>query len=177
MSYAVQTSSEPSSLIEEIRARVQAADPDQPIYSVTTMAAVVEEAISRDAAMTKVVGALAVIAFVLAAAGVYGVLGYSVARRTQEMGIRMALGAQRGRILWLVVRQGSTMALVGIAAGLLVAFAATRGLAFFLVGVDPLDLQIFGLVTLAVLLTGVASSYLPARQATRVDPMLALRQD
>ena len=127
--------------------------------------------------MMEILGVLAAIAFMLAAAGVYGVLAYSVAQRTQEMGIRMALGAQRGDVLKLVVRQGSMLALAGIAVGLLAAFASTRGMAFFLVGVNPVDLQVFGLVTLLLLLTGVAASYLPARRATRVDPMLALRRD
>ena len=177
MSYAVQTATDPSSLIEDIRAQVLAADPEQPIYSVATMAAIVEEAMSGDVAMMEILGVLAAIAFMLAAAGVYGVLAYSVAQRTQEMGIRMALGAQRGDVLKLVVRQGSMLALAGIAVGLLAAFASTRGLAFFLVGVNPVDLQVFGLVTLLLLLTGVAASYLPARRATRVDPMLALRRD
>jgi putative ABC transport system permease protein len=177
MSYTIQTATDPSTLIEEVREQVRAADPEQPIYSVATMATRMEESLSRDVAMVKILGVLVIIAFLLAAAGVYGVLAYSVAQRTQEMGIRMALGAQRRDVLKLVVRQGSTLALVGIGVGLSVAFAATRGLAFFLVGVDPVDPQVFGLVTLLLLLTGVAASYLPARRATRVDPMLALRPD
>ncbi len=177
MTYVVQTTTDPASLIEGIREQVRAADPEQPVYSVATMSTFIAESLSGDVAMVKILGVLAIIAFILAAAGVYGVLAYSVAQRTREMGIRMALGAQRRDVLTLVVRQGSTLALVGIGVGLLAAFASTRGLAFFLVGVDPLDVQVFASVTFLLLLTGIAASYLPARRATRVDPMLALRPD
>lgn len=177
MSFAVQAATDPSSLIAGIRARVRAADPEQPIYSVATMATVADESLSLDLGMVKVLSALALIACILAAVGVYGVLAYSVARRTQEMGIRMALGATTGDILKLVVGQGTTLALVGIGVGLLAAFASTRGLAFFLVGVDPVDLQVFSLVTVLLLLTSMAASYLPALRATGVDTMTALRPD
>ena len=177
MSFAVQTATDPSSLIAGIRARVRAADPEQPIYSVATMATVVDESLSRDLGMVKVLSVLALIAFISAVAGVYGVLAYSVGQRTQEMGIRMALGATRGDILKLVVGQGTTLALVGIGVGLSATFASTPGLAFFLVGVDPVDLQVFSLVTLSLLLTSMAASYLPALRATGIDPMTALRPD
>ena len=177
MSYAVKTSTDPSALIEDIRSRVRASDPEQPLYSVSTMKAVMQDSLGPDVAMMKVLGVLAIIAFILAAGGVYGVLAYSVAQRTREIGIRMALGAQPRDVMSMVVRQGSMLALVGVGLGLLASFVSTRGLAFFLVGVDPMDAQVFTAITLFLLFTGVVASYLPARRATRVDPMLALRPD
>jgi ABC-type antimicrobial peptide transport system permease subunit len=114
-------------------------------------------------------------ALVLAAAGVYGVLAYSVNRRTREIGIRSALGATQGQIAGLVVRQGLRPTAVGIAIGLGASFAATRLLRSLLSGVSPTDPWSFGLTTVVLLGAALAASYLPARRARRVDPLVALR--
>ncbi|MFN2564853.1 MAG: FtsX-like permease family protein, partial [Gemmatimonadaceae bacterium] len=121
--------------------------------------------------------AFATLALVLAAVGVYGVMSYVVTARTREFGVRMALGAPRGAVLRLVVRQGLVTAATGLALGLAAAAAATRFLSGFLFGVRPLDPLTFGAVPALLLLVALVACWLPARRATRVDPMSALRTD
>jgi ABC-type antimicrobial peptide transport system permease subunit len=128
-----------------------------------------------DTVMAKMMAAMAVIALLLAVGGVYGVMAYSVSQRTQEMGIRMALGAQRKNVLSLVVRQGTVLALIGVVVGTGIALGVTRGLSRFLFGVSPFDPAAFGVVAVTLLVSGIAATYLPARRATRVDPVTALR--
>ena len=120
-------------------------------------------------------GAFAAIALALAAVGIYGVLAYLVSQRTQEIGIRLALGADRSQVLGMVLRQGLSLAAVGIVAGLIGAFALTRLMQGLLYGVGPNDPITFIAVTAAVLLVALLASVLPARRATRVSPMIALR--
>jgi ABC-type antimicrobial peptide transport system permease subunit len=127
--------------------------------------------------MTKVLAGLAAIAFILSAVGVYGVMAYSVTQRRLEMGIRMALGAQRGDVLGLVLRRGAWITGMGVAIGLVIALSVTRLLSFFLYGVSPFSLVAFGTVPVLLAATGMFASWLPALRATRVDPMLALRSD
>jgi putative ABC transport system permease protein len=128
-----------------------------------------------DTVMAKMMAAMAVIALLLAVGGVYGVMAYSVSQRTQEMGIRIALGAQPKNVLSLVVRQGMVIALIGVVVGTGIALGVTRGLSRFLFGVSPFDPVAFGVVAVTLLLSGIAATYLPARRATRVDPVTALR--
>ncbi|HWO01077.1 MAG TPA: ABC transporter permease [Blastocatellia bacterium] len=175
MYLAVKTRMDPLSLSTAVRGEVLALDPDQPVYDVKSMEQLASSALGeRRLNMLLLVG-FAVIALVLAAVGIYGVMSYSVVQRTHELGIRMALGARTSNVLSLVVRQGMTLALIGVAAGLAGAFTLTRLMTSLLYGVsttDPLTFAAF-----SVILTGVAliACLVPARRATTVDPMIALR--
>jgi len=123
------------------------------------------------------IGAFAGLALVLAAVGIYGVMAYSVSQRTREIGIRIALGAQRQSVLRLILGQGAKLAVVGVIVGLIGAFALTRLMASLLYGVSPRDLATFSVVPWLVLILILAGCYLPARRATKVDPMVALRYE
>ena len=127
--------------------------------------------------MPKLLALFGAIALLLAVIGVYGVMAYSVSQRTQELGIRRALGAEGRDIVRLVLRQGAILAGLGALIGLGLAFAATRGLSSFLYGVSAFDPVVFGGVTAALVGAAVLASLLPARRATRVDPLVALRAD
>ncbi len=173
----VRTEQEIATIATSVREAVREIDPEQAVYDFRTLREVLDERLSGNVAMAKVLAVLALIAFVLSAVGVYGVMAYSVACRTQEMGIRQSLGADSRDVRILVVRQGLTMAGIGIVGGLILSSAATRLLAFFLFGVSPFDPVAFGGVPLALLLTALAASWLPAVRATRVDPVVALRNE
>ena len=173
----VRSGLEPAALEASVRREVQAVDHDIPVYDVKTMHQVLEGSLaSRRFNMTLLV-LFAVLAVLLAAVGLYGVMAYTVTQRTHEIGVRVALGAGRGDVLRLVVGQGMGLALLGVVAGLLGAMALTRVLSSLLVGVPVTDPWTFGLT--ALLLTAVAflACYVPARRAARVDPMVALRYE
>jgi putative ABC transport system permease protein len=177
MSLLIRTAGEPSSMVEVARATVAALDPDLPIYDVQTMEEAITERWGGETSIAKIMGCLAVVALLLAVAGVYGVLSYLVSQRIREMGIRMALGAERVTVLRMVLRQGAVLTATGVAVGILLASFVTRSLSFFLLGVSPFDLPMFGAVALALFVAGVAAAYLPARRATRADPLDALRAE
>jgi putative ABC transport system permease protein len=177
MSMVIRTAGEPLSVTESVRQGVLALDPDLPIYRVKSLEDHVNEQQGGNTIMAKVMAVLAVVALVLSVVGVYGVMAYSVSQRTREMGIRMALGAQRARVLAMVIRQGAVLALIGIVAGVVIASLVTRSLAIFLFGVSPFDLVTYGGVSLLLLVSGLAATYLPARRATEVDPLEAVRYE
>jgi ABC-type antimicrobial peptide transport system permease subunit len=154
-----------------------AIDPNLPAYNIRPLKALINENLGGDTIMAKIMGAVAVIALVLALAGVYGVMAYSVSQRTQEMGIRMALGAQYGDVVSMVMRQGTVLALLGVVLGVAIALGVTRSLAFFLHGVSPFDPLTFAAAALALLVAGIVATFFPARRATRVDPIIALRAE
>ena len=174
---AVRSQGNPSSVISTLRRELRDLDPSLPLARVRTMDEVVSAAQSRPRFLTLLLTLFASVALVLAAVGIYGVISYSVAQRTKEFGVRMALGAQHGDVLGIVLGRGMLLALIGISIGLLGAVTLTRFLSTLLFGVTPTDPMTFAVVS--VLLAGVAflASYLPARRATKVDPMVALRYE
>jgi ABC-type antimicrobial peptide transport system permease subunit len=164
-------------IVAAVKREVESLDADQPIGRITTMDEAIASSLATRRLMMVLLGAFAVLALVLASVGLYGVMALTVTQRTRELGIRMALGAERGRVLRLVVGQGMGLAAIGVVIGLVAAFALTRFLAAQLYGVGATDPVTFG--TVAGLLVGVAllASLLPAMRATRVDPVVALRDE
>jgi putative ABC transport system permease protein len=173
----VRTTGDPLSITPALRQAIWSVDSSQPISNIRTMDEILaEEVAQRRVGMTMLV-AFATLALLLASLGIYGVISYSVTQRTQEIGIRMALGASRGDVLRLVMTDGLRLAATGVAIGLGAAFAITRLMAGLLYGVSASDPRTLAVVT--VLLTAVAllACYVPARRATKVDPMIALRYE
>ena len=177
VTFVVRTASNSTEVAAAVRQAVWEVNHDQPVIQIRTMENVVTESIWREHVSASIMGIFAAIALVLAAVGIYGVFSYSVSRRTHEVGIRAALGATRGDILWLVVGEGLALTLIGVVAGIAAALGLTRLLAGLLYGIRPRDPLTFA--ALSLLLTGVAllAMYIPARRATKVDPMVALRYE
>jgi putative ABC transport system permease protein len=173
----VHSLSDPRALAAPIRRQVQALDRDLPIDQARTMQEVVDSSLAPNRFNTVLLGIFAVLALVLAAVGVYGVVSHTVNQRTHEIGIRMALGAQGEDVLGLVLRQGMKLVLIGLAVGLACAFLATRQLESMVYGVSTKDPWTFATVALALAAVALAANFLPARRATRVDPLTALRQE
>jgi len=177
MNLVVRGYSDPSALAPAIRKVVQAIDPQQPVFGLQTMDALLSNSVAQRRQRAYLLGAFAFVSLVVAIVGVYGVMAYSVKRRTHEIGVRIALGAQRSDVLAMVVGEGLVVALVGVAIGLALSLALTRVLATFLFGVGPRDAATFVSVSIALVAATCLASYLPARRATRVDPIRALRHE
>lgn len=171
----VHTEGAPGTLAPEVQARLRELAPDVPVYDVMTLEDRLSEQTVSNRSFVLLMSLFAFFALALAAVGVYGVVSYSVANRTQEIGVRMALGAQLRDVLRLVVAQGSRLALMGVALGLLLAALVTPFLANWLFGVSPLDKYILVSMSLLLLGVAVAASYIPARRAAKVAPFQALR--
>ena len=161
--------------VAEIRGIVRDQDPDLALADVRTMSEVVSRSVAQRRLMMVVLGIFASAALLLAAVGIYGVIAYSVTQRTQEIGIRVALGAQRGDVLRMIVGQGAVLAFAGIAIGAAGAALLTRLMADLLFGVTPFDQLTFAAVAGILATVALLASYLPGRRATRVDPVVALR--
>jgi putative ABC transport system permease protein len=177
MGLVIRTAGDPAVFATTLRREVQALDKDQPIYNVRTMDDVVANSLGTRRVSMQLFAVFAIAALLLAAVGISGVMAYSVTQRTQEIGIRMALGAQGGDVLRMVVRQGMTLALIGIGVGLAGAFGLTRVLANLLFGVKATDPVTFVAISLLLTFVALLACYLPARRASRVDPVIALRAD
>jgi putative ABC transport system permease protein len=177
MTLLVRTAGEPSAIVPAIARAVRDIDPAQPIYQVRGLHDWLDESAAQPRFTTTLSGVFALVALLLAAVGVYSVLSYSVAQRTQEIGVRMAIGAQRAQILRLVLRGGLAWALSGIAIGLLSAFALSRVLETLLFEVGPRDPITYSTVGVMLALVATLACYVPAARATRIDPMIALRAE
>jgi putative ABC transport system permease protein len=177
MSLLVRTAGEPSAMLADIRSTVQSLDRNLPVTDVRPLEELLASALfpaRMGAVLITVVGGLALL---LASVGLYGVMSYSVARRTREIGIRMALGAQTTNVLVLVLREGMMLVVAGLGIGLAVAFAVTRLLASFLYGISATDPVTFAAITIVLAGVALGASFIPARRAAKVDPMVALRYE
>jgi putative ABC transport system permease protein len=174
---AVRSRSSAPVVINALRREVRDLDSGLPLARIRTMDEVMSAAQSRPRFLTLLLTLFSGVALVLAAVGIYGVISYSVAQRTKEFGVRMALGAQRGDVLGIVLGRGMVLALVGIGVGLGGAFVLTRFLSTLLFGVTPTDPVTFVVVSIVLAAVAFLASYIPARRATKVDPMVALRYE
>jgi predicted permease len=175
--FAVRTKSDPLLLAPAMRSEVAALDRDQPIYSLMTMDQRISDSIAPRRFNMFILGLFAALALLLAAIGIYGIMAFSVVQRTHEIGVRMALGASTQDVLKLVMRNGFKLALIGIAVGLVAAFAATRVLSSLLYEVSARDPLIFVLDAILLAIAALLACYIPARRATNVDPLVALRYE
>jgi predicted permease len=171
------TSSDPAKLAPAIVEQIRALDPDLPVYDVSTMERRMHDSLARQRFSTLLLGVFAASALALAAIGIYGVLAYWVEQRTHEVGIRLALGARQGDILRLVIRRASILLLLGVAGGLAGAYALTHLMSSMLFKVSATDLLTFTVLPALLAAVGLLASYIPARRATKVDPMVALRYE
>jgi putative ABC transport system permease protein len=171
----VRTRVEPLSLAAAVRNAIWSVDKDQPVADIDTMDHIVSQAVARQRFSMLLLGIFAGLALVLAAVGIYGVMSYSVAQRTREIGIRMALGAQRSDVLKMTVKQGLKLVGVGLVMGLVLAFVLTRVMASLLFGISATDPVTFASICAVLLVVALLASYIPALRATKVDPMVALR--
>jgi putative ABC transport system permease protein len=174
MGLVIRTAGDPAAFATSLRREVQALDKDQPIYNVRTMDDVVANSLGTRRVSMQLFAVFAIAALLLAAIGIYGVMAYSVTQRTQEIGIRMALGAQRSDVLGLVVRQGMTLAAIGVVAGLAGAFGLTRVMTSLLFNVRPDDPTTYLAISSLLIIVAFLACYLPARRAAKLDPMIAL---
>ena len=167
----------PESAANAVRREVQSLDPNLPIYGIRTMDNLISESIAAARFRTSLLAVFATVAVLLAMVGIYGVMSYAVTQRTQEIGIRMALGARSLDVLKLIIRDGMLLAGIGATAGLFGAFAITRLMISLLFGVSATDVVTFSLVTTGLLLVALFACYIPARRAAKVDPLVALRYE
>src|SRR5438874_756024 len=174
MGLVIRTAGDPAAFATTLRREVQALDKDQPVYNVRTMDGVVMNSLGTRRVSTQLFTVFAGAALLLAAIGIYGVMAYSVTQRTQEIGIRMALGAQRSDVLGLVIRQGMTLAAIGVVAGLAGAFSLTRVMASLLFHVRPDDPTTYLAISFLLIVVAFLACYLPARRAAKLDPVIAL---
>ncbi len=177
MTLVVRTEGEPSAIAPAVQREIRTLDPNQPVSDVRTMNQVMSEWVSRSRFNTLLLGLFAALATLLSAVGIFGVMNYSVALRTREIGLRLAVGAQPRQVLLLILKQGLLLTIVGVVLGLVAAFALTRLLSGLLFGVTALDATTFTTISLLLVLVSLLACYLPARRAMRIDPLRALRYE
>ena len=177
MTYAVRTQLPAAVILPAIRNAVQSIDKDLPLRDIRTQNEQIEDSISQERLFATLTAAFGILALILACIGIYGIMAYNVARRTSEIGIRMALGARSRQVLLMILRESSWLAILGVAAGLAAAFALTRFVRTMLYGLRPTDPTTLIAATIILLAIAIAAAYGPARRASRIDPMQALRHE
>jgi putative ABC transport system permease protein len=177
MAVLVRTVDDPLTSVSAVRNELKQMDSELPMAGIATMDQLLGDSISRSRFTMFLLGIFAAIALVLASVGIYGLVAYSVAQRTREFGVRIAFGAERRDVLLLVLSHGARLTLLGIGLGIVASLAVTRLLATLLYGMSATDPTTFAAVALLLALVALAACYLPARRATRVDPMVALRSE
>lgn len=177
MTLVIRTQGEATNIAPAARNVIRNIDPEQPVGEVSTMEGLLAKSIARSRFNAVLLAVFSVVALVMAAVGIYGVMSYSVQQRTHEIGLRMALGAQQSDVLRLVVKQGIILGLIGVAAGLLASFGLTRLIVSLLFEVPANDTRTFAVVAAGLFLITLIACYIPARRATKVDPLVALRYE
>jgi ABC-type antimicrobial peptide transport system permease subunit len=177
MSIAVRTSIEPLNLIESLRREVRGTGNDQVLYEVNTMEQLVRDSLARQRFLLLLFSIFAGLALLLACIGIYGVLAYLTTQRVPEIGIRVALGARAEDVMWMILRQSLGMISAGFVLGAAGAFAAGRMLVRLVQGAQPTELSTFAMTIALLVVAALIASLVPARRASRVDPLIALRQE
>ena len=177
MTLVIRTDGEPTAIAPAVQREIRALDPNQPVSDVRTMNQVMADWVSRSRFNTLLLGLFAGLATLLSAVGIFGVMNYSVALRTREIGLRLAVGAQPRQVLLLILRQGLVLTVIGVVLGLAAAFALTRLLSGLLFGVEAFDVTTFSSISLLLIVVSLLACYLPARRAMRIDPLSALRYE
>ena len=177
MVYELRTAGDPLRYVNAVREEVRRADARVPVSEVRTQVADMDQTISQEITFARLCSGFAILALVIACVGLYGTVSYNVARRTGEIGIRMALGAQRGGVVWMVLREVCVLAAVGLAIGVPAALGASKLVETFLFGMKPNDPLALTLAVVILLVAAMLAGYVPARKAARIDPMVALRNE
>ena len=173
----VRAKSDPLALSAALRDQVWSVVRNQPVSNIRTMEQVVETSFKQSSFAVTILGIFAALALLLSALGIYGVMSYLVSQRMNEIGIRMALGATRSDVLKLILKHGILLAIVGVSIGVIASFALTRLMSDLLYGVSPTDAATFIVIPFVLIIVAFVSCFLPARSASRVDPIIALRYE
>jgi ABC-type antimicrobial peptide transport system permease subunit len=177
MHVELRTHGDPNSVLPDVRRVMRDMDPDLPILEPLTQTEQLEQSYSDDRLFSRLASSFGILAALLVATGLYGTLAYRVSRRTAEIGVRMALGAQRTQVLWMIMRESLIVAMIGVCVGLPLAFAGARLLKSMLYGLSPADPLTFLLALVGIALVALLAALLPAQRACSVDPMVALRYE
>jgi macrolide transport system ATP-binding/permease protein len=177
MTYSIRTAGDPLAVVAAVREIVRQADARVPVTHIKTQATMVEQTMTREILFARLCSGFAILALAIACVGLYGTMSYAVARRTGEIGIRMALGAPRGRVVWMVMRQVAIMGAIGLAIGLPAAWAASRLVKSFLYGIEADDPSSIAAAIVTMAIAVIVAGYAPARRASRIDPAIALRSE
>ena len=177
MLYALRTFGDPLRYVNALREVVHQADPRIPVAEIRTQVADIGRTINQETVFAELCGGFAILALVIACVGLYGTVSYKVARRTREIGIRMALGAQRGAVVRMVLREIFVVAAAGLAIGMWAALATSKYLESFLYGIKPNDPLALAMAVISLFGAAILAAYLPARKASRIDPMMAVRHE
>jgi ABC-type antimicrobial peptide transport system permease subunit len=177
MTYALRTEGDPLQTVSAVRQIVREADARVPITNIKTQATDIDQTINQEIVFARLCSMFAVLALVIACVGLYGTMAYSVARRTSEIGIRMALGAREGRVIWMVLREVCVLAALGLAISVPIALGTSRLIQSFLFDIEPHDPATLALAVTILLSAALLAGYGPARRASRIEPIIALRHE